>query len=131
MVDPISQSESTRSRGSFPLASLALMVTVFAAALACTDLGRWDQQVAWLQENWPWRLAALAGGVGLFGGLVGVVHLVFSGSRGRARWLAPLAGVLAGELGALILVAPGPLWRTLFAIAVLLGTTILLRLGAE
>lgn len=131
MVHAPNQTESIGPRGGFPLASLALLVTVLAASLACTDLGRWDQQVAWLEENWPWRLAALLGGVGLFGGVVGVIHLLFSAARGRARWIAPLAGVLAGELGVLILIAPGPLWRTLFAIAVLLVTTILLRLGAE
>lgn len=125
------QTESNRTRGSFPLASLALIVTVFAAALACTDLGRWDQQVAWVKENWPWRIAAIFGGVAMFGGMIGVVHLVFLPTHGRVRWVAPLAGILAGELGALILIAPGPLWRTLFAIIVLLGTTILLRLGAE
>jgi hypothetical protein len=126
-----SQPTEHRARGSFPLASLALLVTVFAAALACTDLGRWEQQYAWLSTNWPWRLVALLGGVGLFGGLIGVAHLFFSGVRGRSRWIAPIAGVLAGEVGVLILVAPGPLWRTLFAISVLLGTAILLRLGAE
>jgi hypothetical protein len=119
------------ARGSFPLASLGLLVTVFAAALACTDLHRWEQQYAWLSQDWPWRLVALFGGVGLFGGLIGLAHLFFSTTVGRARWIAPFAGILAGQLGVLILIAPGPLWRTLFAIAVLLGTTILLRLGAE
>jgi hypothetical protein len=69
--------------------------------------------------------------VGLFGGLIGLAHVFFSPAAGRARWIAPFAGILAGQLGVLILVAPGPMWRTLFAITVLLGTTILLRLGAE
>ena len=126
-----SQSGSQRARGSFPIASLALLVTVFAAALACTDFHRWDQQIAWLADDWPWRLVALLTGVGLFGGLVGVAHLFLSGARGRSRWIAPLAGVLAGQLGVLVLLAPGPMWRTLFAISVLLGTTIVLRLGAK
>jgi hypothetical protein len=129
---PTANQHSPRpARGSFPLASLALLVTVFAAALACTDLSRWDRQYTWLSENWPWRLVALLGGVGLFGGLIGVAHLFLAGVKGRSRWVAPIAGVLAGEVGALILLAPGPLWRTLFAISVLLGTSILLRLGAE
>jgi hypothetical protein len=120
-----------RTRGSFPLASLGLLMTVFAAALACTDLDRWEQQYVWLSQNWPWRLVALFGGIGLFGGLIGLAHVFFSSATGRARWIAPFAGVLAGQLGVLILVAPGPMWRTLFAISVLLGTTILLRLGTD
>jgi hypothetical protein len=120
-----------RARSSFPLASLALLMTAFAASLACTDVARWSQQYQWLSQNWPWRLAALLGGVGLFGGLIGLGHVFFAAARGRARWIAPLAGVLAGQVGVLILVAPGPMWRTLFAISVLLGTTIALRLGAE
>jgi hypothetical protein len=131
MTATVPKSEQHSRRGSFPLASLALLVTVFAAALACTDLGRWNRQYAWLSEHWPWRLVALLGGVGLFGGLIGIAHLFLAGVKGRARWIAPIAGVLAGEVGVLILVAPGPIWRTLFAISVMLGTTILLRLGAE
>jgi hypothetical protein len=131
MKDAAPYTNEQHTRGSFPLTSLALLITVFAAALACTDLSRWDQQYAWLSENWPWRLVAVFGGVGLFGGLIGVAHLFFAGVKGRARWIAPIAGVLAGEVGVLILVAPGPIWRTLFAISVLLCTTILLRLGAE
>jgi hypothetical protein len=107
------------------------LVTVMAAALACTDFNRWNQQFAWLMEDWPWRVVALLAGVGVFGGLIGVAHLILSGVRGRSRWIAPLAGVLAGQIGVLILLAPGPLWRTLFAISVLLATTIVLRLGAE
>jgi hypothetical protein len=127
----ISLQDASHTRSSFPLASLALLISVFAAALACTDIDRWHQQYVWLSQGWPWRLVALLGGVGLFGGLVGVVHVFVSATRGRARWIAPLAGVLAGQVGVLILVAPGPIWRTLFAVGVLLGTTIVLRLGAE
>jgi hypothetical protein len=125
------QPGTLRARGSFPIASLALLVTVFAAALACTDFNRWNKQLAWLADDWPWRVVMLLTGVGLFGGLIGVAHLFLSGARGRSRWIAPLAGVLAGQLGVMILLAPGPMWRTLFAISVLLATTIVLRLGAE
>jgi hypothetical protein len=127
----LSPQPAGRSRTSFPLASLALLITVFAAALACTDLTRWNQQYAWLSQDWPWRLVALLGGVGLFGGVIGVFHIFMSAAKGRARWIAPLAGVLAGQVGVLILVAPGPIWRTLFVIAVMLATTIVFRLGAE
>jgi hypothetical protein len=119
------------SRGSFPLASLALLVTVLAAALACTDLDRLQQQYEWLKVWWPWRVVLLLGAAGVFGGIIGVAQLFLSGARGRARWVAPLAGVLAGQVGVLILLAPGPLWRTLFAIGVLLTATVLFRLGAE
>lgn len=119
------------SRGSFPLASLALLVTVLAAALACTDLARLHEQYEWLKVSWPWRLVSLLGAAGLFGGLIGVGQLFLSGARGRARWIAPLAGVLAGQVGVLILLAPGPMWRTLFAIGVLLTATVVFRLGAE
>jgi hypothetical protein len=130
-MNEVSPPAAGRARSSFPLASLALLITVFAAALACTDVNRWQQQYVWLSQDWPWRLVALLGGVGLFGGVIGVAHVVVSAARGRARWIAPLAGVLAGQVGVLILVAPGPIWRTLFAISVLLATTIVLRLGAE
>jgi hypothetical protein len=124
-------SELPRSRGSFPLASLALLVTVLGAALACTDLDRLQQQYVWLKVSWPWRLVWLLGAAGIFGGIIGVAQLFLSGAQGRARWVAPLAGVLAGQVGVLILLAPGPMWRTLFAIGVLLTATILFRLGAE
>ena len=120
-----------RARGSFPLASLALLVTVLATALACSDFERLRAQYEWLSISWPRRLVAVLGGAGLFGGLIGVAQMFLSGARGRARCVAPIAGVLAGQVGVLILLAPGPLWRTLFAIGVLLAATILFRLGAE
>ena len=40
-------------------------------------------------------------------------------------------GLFAGEIGVLILLAPGPIWRTTFAVGVLLGAAVLFRLGAE
>ena len=122
---------SDHAPAGFPLASIALLVTVVAVALACTDLHRWHRQYRWLAEDWPWRLVALFGGAGLFGGLIGLAHVFLAAVSGRTRWVAPIAGILAGQIGALILIAPGPMWRTLFAISVLLVTTILLRLGAE
>jgi hypothetical protein len=120
-----------RTESSFPFASLALLVTVLAAALACTDFDRLRAQYEWLSVSWPLRLVAVLGSAGLFGGLIGVAQIFLSGARGRARWVAPLAGLLAGQVGVLILLAPGPLWRTLFAVGVLLAATILFRLGAE
>ncbi|MCI0333068.1 MAG: hypothetical protein L0228_07585 [Planctomycetes bacterium] len=118
-------------KASFPLASLALLITVFACLLVCADVERWREQYTWLAVDWPWRLVALFGGAALFGGLIGVGFMFASKLRWRARLLAPVAGILAGQVGVLLLVAPGPIWRTIFAVLVLLGTAILFRLGAE
>jgi len=118
-------------KSNFPLASLALLITVFASLLACTNIQRWREQYSWLSENWPWRLVALFGGAAIFGALIGIGFMFTSRMRWRARLLMPVAGILASEIGALILVAPGPIWRTIFAVVVLLGTAVLFRLGAE
>jgi len=125
------QNGEGRTRGGFSLSSLGLLVTVFAASFACLDLARWNQHYAWLSQNWPWRLVALFGVSGLLGALVGVLHWFFLAPSGRARWIAPIAGTVAGQFGAVILVAPGPIWRTLFAIGVLLVAAVLLRAGAD
>jgi hypothetical protein len=118
-------------KSSFPFAALALLVTAFAALLVCADVDRWRDQYGWLSQDWPWRLLALFGGAALFGGLIGAVYMFASRARWRVRLLAPLAGILACEVGTLVLVAPGPLWRTIFAVGILVGTAILFRLGAE
>ena len=115
---------------SFPLASLALLITCFAALLACTDLDRWREQYVWLSQDWPWRMVALFGGAAIFGGIVGTCFMFTSKVRWRTRLLAPVAGILAAEIGTLILVAPGPLWRTIFVVMVLISTAILFRLDA-
>jgi hypothetical protein len=125
------QNENGRTRGGFALSSLGLLVTVFAAVFASLDLERWSEQYVWLSQKWPWRLVTLFGVAGLLGGLIGVVHCFFLASSGRARWVAPLAGMLAGLIGAVILVAPGPIWRTLFAMSVLLVAAVLVRVGAD
>jgi drug/metabolite transporter (DMT)-like permease len=119
------------SSGNFPLASLALLITGFAALLACADVQRWRQQYSWLSEDWPWRLVGLFGGAAIFGGLIGAGFMFKSKKRWPIRLLAPVSGILAGEIGVLILVAPGPIWRTIFAVVVLLGTAVVFRLGAE
>ena len=131
MSNSTTQTDENQLPSGFSLASLGMLVTVVAAAFACLDLERWQKQYALLSQDWPWRLVALLGAAGLFGGLIGVLHLFFLASSGRARWIAPPAGILAGVIGALLVVAPGPIWRTLFAISVLLLTTVLLRAGAE
>jgi hypothetical protein len=118
-------------KASFPFAALALLVTVFASLLACADVERWREQYIWLSEDWPWRLVALFGGAAIFGGIVGGLFMFSPNLSRRARMLAPIAGILAGEIGVLILAAPGPIWRTVFAVLVLLSTAIVFRLGAE
>ena len=118
-------------RTSFPLASLALLITCFAALLACTDLDRWREQYTWLSQNWPWRMVALFGGAAIFGAIIGIAFMFTSKVRWRTRMLAPVAAIFAAEIGTLILVAPGPLWRTIFAVMVLVITAILFRLDAE
>ena len=120
-----------RPKAGFPLASLALLVTVLACLLASADIDRWHKQYAWFAENGPWRLVAIFGAAGVFGGFVGFVYM-FGGHVGwRARKTAPLTGILAGATGVLILLAPGAMWRTILAVSILLTTVVLLRLDAD
>jgi uncharacterized integral membrane protein len=109
------QGPTRRMRAGFPLASLALLVTVLACLLACADLDRWREHYVWLAEDWPWRLVAIFGGACLIGGLIGCTYLFVRGFRWRTR--------LVG--------APGSMWQVIFAIGVLLAGTIVIRLGAE
>jgi hypothetical protein len=118
-------------RAGFPLASLVLLVTVLASLLACADVDRWREQYSWLADDWPWRLVALFGGAGLMGGLIGCAYLFVGGVSWRTRLLAPIAGIVAAQIGVLILVAPGSIWTTIFAVGVLLACTVIVRLGAE
>jgi hypothetical protein len=115
-------------KASFPLASLALLITGFAAFLACADVNRLREQYGWLSQDWPWRVVGLFGGAALFGAMIGSAFMLKYKARWRTRLLSPL---VAGLIGLLILVAPGPIWRTVFAVIVLLVTAILFRIGAE
>jgi hypothetical protein len=118
-------------KASFPLASLALLITGCAAFLACADVNRLREQHGWLSQDWPWRVVGLFGGAALFGAIIGSAFMFKSKARWRTRLLSPVVGVVAGQIGLLILVAPGPIWRTVFAVVVLLVTAILFRIGAE
>jgi hypothetical protein len=118
-------------KSSFPFAALALLVTVCASLLVCADAERWRQQYGWLSEDWPWRLLAVFGGAALFGAIVGIGFMFASRASWRVRFMAPIAGILAGQIGILLLIAPGPIWRTIFAVSILVGTAVLFRLGAE
>lgn len=131
MKDTLDHRPARQVKSAYPLTSLALLVTMLACLLACTDLDRWREQYEWLKEEWPWRIVALFGGAGLFGGLIGVVYLFAASTSWRSGLLAVAAGVLAGEIGVLILVAPGPIWRTIFAVGVLVATAVIFRLDAE
>jgi len=130
--------------GGFSLASLALLITVVATMLASADADLWQKQYAWLSVQsplmplaWFWIFVTvrpallLFGGAVILGALVGLVHWFLDDFRWRTLLIAPLSGALAGCIGMLILVAPGPFWRSLACIVVLLMTTNLLRIGAE
>jgi hypothetical protein len=118
-------------KSNFPLASLALFVTVVACLLACTDVDRLQTQFYLLTARGPMPAVLTFGGGALFGGLIGLIYLIAGRGSWRARLLSPLAGLFAGVIGVLILLAPGPVWRTTFAVGVLLGAAVLFRLGAE
>ncbi len=131
MSDPAQSRRPPRARARFPLASLALLVTALASALACIDLARWHEQSAWLAAGWPWRPVLLFGGAGLVGAMFGLPYLFDSRLSWRSRLVAPAAGVLAGAVGLLVLMAPGPIWRTILVVGVLLAMVTVFRLGAE
>jgi len=118
-------------KAKFPIASLALLITVFACLLASTDIQRWEEQYKWLSEDWPWRIVGLFGSAAIFGALIGAGFMFTSKGRWSARLLAPVAGMLAAQIAVLLLVAPGPMWRTIIAIVVLISTATLFRIGAE
>jgi hypothetical protein len=117
-------------KSGFPFAALALLITVFACLMVCADADRMRQQYAWMSQN-QWITVAAFGGACVFGGLIGLIAMLFSKATWRVRMVAPIAGMLAAQVGLLILIAPGPIWRTIFAMLVLIGTSVLFRLGAE
>src|SRR5262245_2384773 len=107
MSGPTIETSRRRLRAGFPLASLVLLVTAFACLFASTNVELWREQLVWLKEDWPWRVVALFGGAAFVGLLIGCRYLFVGGVSWRTRLLAPLAGIMAGEIGVLILVAPG------------------------
>jgi hypothetical protein len=120
-----------RTNPGFPLASIALLVTALACLLVCADVARFRAQYAILSASGVWQPITLFGVAGIFGGIVGLVYM-FRRSWDRRTWAtAPTMGILAGEAGALVLLAPGALWRTILAISILLMTVILIRLDTD
>src|SRR4051794_28465900 len=129
--DSFEQPVAQRSKGGFPIAALALLVTVFACLLVCADIPRWHQQYRVLTANGSWWLAILLAVAGVVGAVIGFIRALVSRSGWRMRILAPIGGMLAGEAAVFVLIAPGPIWRTIFAITVLLGAAVLFRLDAD
>lgn len=115
----------------FPLASLALLMTAFACLLACVDIDRWHKQYDAMYAADPWRLVLVFGGAGIFGGIIGLFFALLRRSSWKTAFFAPFVGIVAGEIGVSILLAPGAVWRTIIAVTVLLVTVILLRLDAD
>lgn len=119
-----------KTRGGFPLASLALLITVFACLFASADINQMRKQYEWFAENGIWKLVAVFGMAGIFGSFIGLTYMVVGGGW-RDRKLAPVTGFLAGVTGLFLLLAPGAMWRTILSISVLLTTVVLLRLDAD
>lgn len=131
MTEPREQQRKSLTRGGFSLAAMAMLVTTFMALFAASDIPRLRQQYAELTGNDYWQFIGLFVGAAIVGAAIGVLHLFVHGFSWRMLWFAPLSGALAAEVGMLILIAPGPLWRSLLAAGLLIGTTNLLRLGAD
>jgi hypothetical protein len=131
LADSTSEPLPQRSAAGFPIASLALVITTCACLLASADIKRWHELYRALSADGSWWFVILASAAGLVGGLIGLISLTFSCTNWRVRLLAPVAGILAGETGLFILLAPGPVWRTVFAVIILLGASVLCRLGAD
>jgi len=125
------RSAEKRRRTGFPLASLVLLLTVCACLLVCIDVDRCRQQVNALLETPDWSAAILFGGAAIVGGMVAFIFSVLRRLNWRSILLAPIVGICAGEVGALILLAPTAFWRTILSIGILLTTTIILNAGAD
>jgi hypothetical protein len=129
--DPSLRSSPRTPTAGFPIAALVLLITTCACLLVSADIHRLREQYEALSANGSWCFVTLTGTAALIGGLVGVVTLLRSRASWRIRLLAIPAGILAAETALLILLAPGPVWRTIFAVTVLLGAAILFRLDAD
>jgi hypothetical protein len=122
---------NVRIRGGFSLASLALFVTACAVFLTAIDVERCRRQLGQMWVNDSGMVVTMFVAAAIVGGVVGLARLLVSGFSWRMLVFAPLTGGLVGAAAVLILIAPGPLWRSLVAVGLLLATTNFLRLGAE
>ncbi len=123
LAPPVAPMEVRRD-GSFPLIALLQLAAFSAALVACID-GRRLMEI--LSQSPPLILAAAAG----VSVVVGFLAVVFGFGHLR-RWRTALA---AGAMGALhgpailaAFAAPAPFWRAGPAVAVLLISTIVLRI---
>ena len=131
MNDPNATPSNVRMRGGFSLASLALFVTACAVFLTAIDVERCRRQLGQMWFDDSGLVMAMFVAAVIFGGLVGLARKFVSRFRWRMLVFAPLTGGLVGAAAGPILIAPGPLWRSLVAVGLLLATTNFLRLGAE
>jgi hypothetical protein len=122
---------SETPQSGFPLAALALLVTAFACVLACIDMPRWRIQYAALEAAGAGRTAEVFVGAVMFGGIVGIFYSVRRRLGWRTLLTSPLIGGIAGAIGVVVLLAPGSLWRTVLAVAVLLASAVVFRWGAD
>jgi hypothetical protein len=121
----------TRVTGGFSLATLALLVTVCAVILTSVDIHRCQEQLSKFWETDQGFVVVVFALAGLVGGLIGFFRVIIDDFTWPMLFAAMVGGTLAGLAAVLILVAPGPLWRSLLAIGLLLATTNILRLGSE
>jgi hypothetical protein len=115
----------------FPLASLASMIAAFAVALVSIDFQEVAANYNWLIDEYGVPQFAPVLGMGLFGAIVGFLHLFAYKFRWGTLMIAVMSGAIAGQLGLVILLGQGPVWRTLLAIGVFLAATTVLRISAE
>src|SRR4051794_27707602 len=130
-INSTAEPSPPQSSAGFPIASLALLITTCACLLASADIKRLQEQYLLLSAGGSWWFIILVAAAGLIGGSIGLISIFFSRANWRVRLLAPAAGILAGETGLFILLAPGPIWRTVFAVSILVGAAIVLRLDAD
>ena len=124
MNDSTKSQAAVRKGGGFSLASLALLVTACAVFLTAIDVDRCRQQ---LSRMWSTDSSFVIGifiAAAIVGGLIGFFRLFFAPFNLRLLLFAPLVAIL-------VLIAPGPLWRSILAILLLLATVNIFRLGSE
>jgi hypothetical protein len=131
VTEPIDPHRPSAAKGGYSLASLALMVTVFAMLFASANFNPGGEQLAKLLQDGSWRLWGLLAGAVMVGAFVGLAHVLVHRFSWRALLFATISGGLAGGLGAMLLAAPGSIRQALIAVVVILGTTIVFRLGVE
>ena len=106
-------------------------MAVFGCLLGSADIRRWVELYHELNAPGSWWFVGLAIGAGIIGGAIGLVAMFLSRSGWWMRLLALPAGILAGQIGLFMLLATGPIWRSLFAIGVMLVAALIFRLDAD